>query len=224
MPLVMARPWGLWVLQVGSLGRWELPKDSCGPSSEDRKPFEKTASHLQGMQGARHCPPRSPPKLIGVSLPRTPAQLYIKTGPPSPCCSTMQGPPFSPLALLLATVGAVLQAETLKELATSTGGLIFLEDGIWLPSSPPEPSCLVTLKGEGDRSKASLRLVGVLGSYEHAFLEAVREAHWGPQDLATFGVCSLGSQVTLQALQHLGAWLGDTGGQQLLVLHLAEGT
>ncbi|XP_050995643.1 muellerian-inhibiting factor [Acomys russatus] len=174
------------------------------------------------MQGARPCPPRSPLELIWVSLPRAPAQLYIKAGPPSLCFTIMQGPPLSLLALLPATLGAVLQADTLKELATSTGGLIFLEDGIWPPSSPPEPSCLVTLKGEGNASKASLRVVGGLGSYEHAFLEAVRESHWGPQDLATFGVCSLGSQPTLPALQRLGAWLEEAGGQQLLVLHLAE--
>lgn len=123
-------------------------------------------------------------------------------------------------------MGAVLQAETLKEelkTTTSTRGLIFLEDGVWPPSSPPEPLCLVTLRGLGNTSRTPLRVVGGLDSYEHGFLEAVQESHWGPQDLATFGVCSPDSQTTLPALQRLGAWLGETGGQQLLVLHLAEG-
>ncbi|CAO2641374.1 Muellerian-inhibiting factor [Lemmus lemmus] len=119
----------------------------------------------------------------------------------------------------------MLQAETLKEdfqRATSTGGLIFLEDGIWPPSNPPEPLCLVTLRAEGNRSRIPLRVVGGLDSYEHAFLEAVQESHWGPQDLATFGVCSPDAQAALPVLQHLRAWLGEPGGQQLLVLHLTE--
>ncbi|XP_007641448.2 muellerian-inhibiting factor isoform X1 [Cricetulus griseus] len=137
----------------------------------------------------------------------------------------MQGPPLSPLVLLLVTMGTVLQAKTLKEdlkRATSTRGLIFFEDGIWPLSSPPEPLCLVTLRGLRNTSRAPLRVVGGLDSYEHSFLEAVQESHWGPQDLATFGVCSPDSQAILPALQRLGAWLGETGGQQLLVLHLAE--
>ncbi|XP_041525935.1 muellerian-inhibiting factor [Microtus oregoni] len=137
----------------------------------------------------------------------------------------MQGRPLSPLALLLVTMGAVLQAETLKEefqKASSTRGLIFLEDGVWPPSDPPEPLCLVTLRAEGNRSRIPLRVVGGLDSYEHAFLEAVQESHWGPQDLATFGVCTPDAQAALPVLQHLGAWLGEPGGQQLLVLHLTE--
>lgn len=135
----------------------------------------------------------------------------------------MQGPQHSLLALLLVTLGAVLQAEEVEELTTSTRGLVFLEDGLWPPSSPPEPLCLVTVRGEGRTGKA-LGVVGGLGSYEHAFLEAVQGSRWGPQDLATFGVCSAESQAALPALQRLGAWLGETGEQQLLVLHLAEGT
>ncbi|XP_049979235.1 muellerian-inhibiting factor [Alexandromys fortis] len=137
----------------------------------------------------------------------------------------MQGRPLSPLALLLVTMGAVLQAETLKEelqKAPSTRGLIFLEDGVWPPSNPPEPLCLVTLRAEGNRSRIPLRVVGSLDSYEHAFLEAVQESHWGPQDLTTFGVCTPDAQAALPVLQHLGAWLGEPGGQQLLVLHLTE--
>ncbi|XP_052603093.1 muellerian-inhibiting factor [Peromyscus californicus insignis] len=137
----------------------------------------------------------------------------------------MQRPPLSPLALLLVTAGAALQAKTLREelqRATSTGGLIFLEDGVWPPSIPPGPLCLVTLRGMGNTSRAPLRVVGGLHSYEHAFLEAVRESHWGPQDLATFGVCSSDAQATLPVLQRLGAWLGEPGGQQVLVLRLDE--
>uniref|UniRef100_A0A8C6I7I8 Muellerian-inhibiting factor n=1 Tax=Mus spicilegus TaxID=10103 RepID=A0A8C6I7I8_MUSSI len=134
----------------------------------------------------------------------------------------MQGPHLSPLVLLLATMGAMLQAEAVENLATNTRGLIFLEDELWPPNSPPEPLCLVTVRGEGNTSRASLRVVGGLNSYEYAFLEAVQESRWGPQDLANFGVCSTDSQATLPALQRLGAWLGETGEQQLLVLHLAE--
>ncbi|XP_042123096.2 muellerian-inhibiting factor [Peromyscus maniculatus bairdii] len=139
----------------------------------------------------------------------------------------MQRPPLSPLALLLVTAGAVLRAETLREelkRAASPRGLIFLEDGVWPPSTPPEPLCLVTLRGVGNTSGAPLRVVGGLHSHERAFLEAIRESRWGPQDLATFGVCSSAAQATLPALQHLGAWLGEPGGQQVLVLHLDEVT
>lgn len=138
----------------------------------------------------------------------------------------MQRPPLSPL-ILLVTAGAVLRAETLREelkRAASPRGLIFLEDGVWPPSTPPEPLCLVTLRGVGNTSGAPLRVVGGLHSHERAFLEAIRESRWGPQDLATFGVCSSDAQATLPALQHLGAWLGEPGGQQVLVLHLDEGT
>ncbi|KAL1782797.1 muellerian-inhibiting factor [Sigmodon hispidus] len=138
----------------------------------------------------------------------------------------MQASPLSTLALLVVTMGPVLHAEVLREevrRAASTRGLIFLEDEIWPPSSSPEPLCLVTLGGR-NTSRAPLRVIGGLDSYEHAFLEAVQQSHWEPQDLATFGVCSPDTQATLPTLQRLGAWLGETGGQQLLVLHLAEVT
>lgn len=138
----------------------------------------------------------------------------------------MQRLPLSPLVLLLVTMGPVLHAEILIEelqRVPSTRGLIFLEDGIWPPSDPPEPLCLVTLRAEGNRSRIPLRVVRALDSYEHAFLEAVQESHWGPQDLTTFGVCSPDVQAALPVLQHLGAWLEEPGGQQLLVLHLTEG-
>uniref|UniRef100_A0A8C6WBY9 Muellerian-inhibiting factor n=1 Tax=Nannospalax galili TaxID=1026970 RepID=A0A8C6WBY9_NANGA len=131
--------------------------------------------------------------------------------------------PLSYLALLLATTGAVLGAEIpTEEEPVSTGGLIFLQDGMWSPNSPPEPLCLLMLKGPGNTSRVPLGVVGGLGTYEQAFLEAVRGSHWGPRDLTTFGVCSPDSQAALPVLQHLGAWLEETGGQRLLVLHLAE--
>ncbi|XP_008835330.1 muellerian-inhibiting factor [Nannospalax galili] len=133
--------------------------------------------------------------------------------------------PLSYLALLLATTGAVLGAEIpTEEEPVSTGGLIFLQDGMWSPNSPPEPLCLLMLKGPGNTSRVPLGVVGGLGTYEQAFLEAVRGSHWGPRDLTTFGVCSPDSQAALPVLQHLGAWLEETGGQRLLVLHLAEVT
>ncbi|KAB0391916.1 hypothetical protein E2I00_002134, partial [Balaenoptera physalus] len=116
---------------------------------------------------------------------------------------TMQGPPLSQLALLLSAMGALLGARTLRGEVPSTpalpreptpgsGGLIFHQDGdwpppgIWPPGSPRDPLCLVTLDGGGNRSSAPLRVVGALSGYERAFLEAVRRAHWGPRDLATF--------------------------------------
>ncbi|KAL6087521.1 hypothetical protein STEG23_017445 [Scotinomys teguina] len=128
----------------------------------------------------------------------------------------MQRPPLSRLALLLVTTGAVLQADTLRAHRSHQLSFSFLEDGVQPPSIPPEPLCLVTLRGVGNNSRAPLSVVGGLDSYEHAFLEAVQESHWGPQDLATFGVCSFDAQATLPVLQRLGASLGEPGGQQVL--------
>ncbi|XP_058393599.1 muellerian-inhibiting factor [Diceros bicornis minor] len=155
----------------------------------------------------------------------------------------MRGLPLCCLALVLAATGALLRAGTPREQvastpalpgepATGTGGLIFRQDwdwpplGIWPPGSPREPlGCLVTLGKGGNGSSVPLRVVGALSGYEQAFLEAVRRAHWGPHDLATFGVCSPGNrQATLPPLQQLQAWLGEPGGRQLVVLHLEEVT
>ncbi|XP_012601136.1 muellerian-inhibiting factor [Microcebus murinus] len=139
----------------------------------------------------------------------------------------MQGPPLPRLVLLLPAMGALLVAETprTKQPAASTGGLIFHEDWDWLPGSWQDPLCLVTLGGSGNHSNAPLRVAGSLSSYERAFLGAVQQAHWGPRDLATFGVCSSSDkQAALPLLQRLGAWLGAPGGQRLLVLHLEEVT
>ncbi|XP_053436969.1 muellerian-inhibiting factor isoform X2 [Nycticebus coucang] len=131
----------------------------------------------------------------------------------------MHGLPLHFLALLLAagTPGAA-------ELAASTGGLIFRDDWDWRPSgSPGDPLCLVTLGGGSNHSGVPMKVAGSLSSYEWAFLRAVQQAHWEPQDLATFGVCNPGDkQASLPLLQRLGAWLGAPQGQRLLVLHLEE--
>ncbi|XP_060002733.1 muellerian-inhibiting factor isoform X1 [Lagenorhynchus albirostris] len=156
----------------------------------------------------------------------------------------MQGPPLSQLALVLLAVGALLGARTLRGEVPSTlalpreptpggggGGLILHQDwdwpppGVWPPGSPRDPLCLVTLDGGGNRSSAPLRVVGALSGYERAFLEAVRRAHWGPRDLATFAVCPpRDGQPALPHLQQLQAWLGGPGGRRLVVLHLEEVT
>lgn len=156
----------------------------------------------------------------------------------------MQGPPLSQLALVLLAMGALLGARTLRGEVPSTpalpreptpggggGGLILHQDwdwpppGVWPPGSPRDPLCLVTLDGGGNRSSAPLRVVGALSGYERAFLEAVRRAHWGPRDLATFAICPpRDGQPTLPHLQQLQAWLGGPGGRRLVVLHLEEGT
>ncbi|KAL0611337.1 Muellerian-inhibiting factor [Plecturocebus cupreus] len=137
----------------------------------------------------------------------------------------MWGPPLTRLALVLSALGALLGTETLRaeEPAVATGGLISREDVDWPPGSPQEPLCLVALGGDSNGS-TPLRVVGTLRGYERAFLGAVQQAHWGPQDLATFGVCSPGDrQAALLSLQRLGAWLRGPGGQRLVVLHLEEG-
>uniref|UniRef100_A0A0P6JH04 Muellerian-inhibiting factor n=1 Tax=Heterocephalus glaber TaxID=10181 RepID=A0A0P6JH04_HETGA len=138
----------------------------------------------------------------------------------------MQSPPLTQLPLVLLALGAVLGAETPgEEQVAGTGGIIFPEDWVWSPGSPQDPVCLVTLSSASNGSRAPLQVVGTLSSYERAFLEAVQGTRWRPHDLATFGVCSPGhTQAILPALQHLGDWLREPGGQRLLVLHLAEVT
>nr|XP_008985195.3 muellerian-inhibiting factor isoform X2 [Callithrix jacchus] len=138
----------------------------------------------------------------------------------------MGGTPLTRLALVLSALGALLETETLgaEEPAVATGGLIF-EEVDWPQGSPQEPLCLVALGGDSNGSGTPLRVVGTLRSYEQAFLGAVQRARWGPQDLATFGVCSPGDrQAALLSLQRLGAWLRGPGGQRLVVLHLEEVT
>jgi len=152
----------------------------------------------------------------------------------------MPGPSLS-LALVLSAMGALLRPGTPREevfstsalpreQATGSGALIFQQawdwplSSLWLPGSPLDPLCLVTLHGSGNGSRAPLRVVGVLSSYEQAFLEAVRRTHWGLSDLTTFAVCPAGNgQPVLPHLQRLQAWLGEPGGRWLVVLHLEEG-
>lgn len=138
----------------------------------------------------------------------------------------MQGLPLTQPPLVLLALGAVLGTKTPgEELAAGTRSLIFPEDWVQPLGSPRDPVCLVTLSSASNGSGSPLQVVGVLSSYEQAFLEAVQGTRWGPHDLATFGVCSPGhTQAALPALQHLGAWLQEPGGQRLLILHLAEGT
>ncbi|XP_034513312.1 LOW QUALITY PROTEIN: muellerian-inhibiting factor [Ailuropoda melanoleuca] len=106
-----------------------------------------------------------------------------------------------------------------------TGGLIFHQDWDWPPGSPQDPLCLVTLDQTGNRSSTPLRVAGALRGYEHAFLEVVQQARWGPRDLAALGVCTASAgQPGLLRLRQLQAWLGEPGGRRLAVLHLQEVT
>ena len=143
--------------------------------------------------------------------------------------------PLSRLVLLL--WGTLLRAGTPREEAlpgephAGTRGLIFHQDWdwpdprVWPPSSQQDSLCLVTLGGSGNGSSTPLPVVGALRGYEQAFLETLHQAHGGPHDLATFGVCTPSHEHTaLPPLQSLQAWLGEPRGQQLVVLHLEEGT
>lgn len=120
-------------------------------------------------------------------------------------------------------LGAVLRAEVPGG-EEPAGDFIFPEDWMWQPGGPQDPLCLVTLSRTSNGSRGPLQVVGTLSGYEHTFLEAVGRSRWGPQDLATFGVCNLSDvQTALPTLQRLGSWLGARRGL-LRVLHLAEGT
>lgn len=135
---------------------------------------------------------------------------------------TMQGPPFLSRLALVVAMGAVLRTE-ISVGEEPAGGFIFPEDWMLQPGGPQDPLCLVTLSRTNNGSRGPLQVVGTLSSYEHTFLEAVGRSHWGPQDLATFGVCNLSDgQTALPTLQLLGSWLGERRGL-LLVLHLAKG-
>ncbi|XP_007949259.1 muellerian-inhibiting factor [Orycteropus afer afer] len=141
--------------------------------------------------------------------------------------------PLPCLALVLGALGAALRVETNSQEALSTlalpekpagspGDLISGGDWAWPPPDSPRDLCLVSL-GKGNESSAPLRVAGALGSYEQAFLEAVRRARWGPRDLAAFGLCAPGDeQAALGLLRQLGAWLREPRGQHLVVLHLEE--
>ncbi|XP_016065167.1 PREDICTED: muellerian-inhibiting factor [Miniopterus natalensis] len=149
----------------------------------------------------------------------------------------MLAAPLSLLVLLLWAMGTVLGAGTPGEEALpgeptiGTGGLIFHQDWdwpaprVWSPSNQQDSLCLVTLGGGRNSSSSPLQVVGVLRGYEQAFLEAVHQAHWGPRDLAIFGVCTPGHKhAALPPLRWLRAWLGEPQGQRLVVLHLEEVT
>ncbi|XP_075400839.1 muellerian-inhibiting factor [Tenrec ecaudatus] len=132
-------------------------------------------------------------------------------------------PASSPFHLLLTALGALSALALPGKPATGPSDLIFQEDGAWLPQDSPGHLCLMSLGWGSNRTRAPLQMVGALRSYEQGFLEAVHHAHWGPLDLATFGLCSLGdNQGTLDVLRQLGAWLRAPGVQRLVVLHLKE--
>ena len=142
---------------------------------------------------------------------------------------------LSPPALVLSVMALLMAGDPGEEVsgtpalpggpATGTGGLIFHPDWDWQPpGGPQDPLCLVTLDRGGNGSGSPLRVVGAPRGYEHAFLEAVRRARWGPHGLATFGVCApRDRQAALFSLRQLQAWLGEPGGRRLVVLHLEEG-
>lgn len=137
---------------------------------------------------------------------------------------------------MLWAMGTLLRARTPREEAlpgeppADTRGLIFHQDWDWPPSGvrPPgslqNPLCLMTLGRNSNRSSAPLRVVGALSGYEQAFLEAVWHAHWGPHDLATFGVCTPShGHAALPPLRWLQEWLREPRGRRLVILHLEEG-
>ncbi|XP_015420897.1 PREDICTED: muellerian-inhibiting factor [Myotis davidii] len=148
----------------------------------------------------------------------------------------MRTAPLSRLVLVLWVTGTLMGAGTPGEEAlpgepAGTGGLIFHQDWDWPapqglpPSSQRDSLCLVTLVGGSNGSSAPVQVMGALRGYEQAFLEAVHRAHWGPRDLATFGVCTPSHEHTaLPLLQWLRVWLGEPRGQRLVVLHLEEVT
>ncbi|XP_036097805.1 muellerian-inhibiting factor [Molossus molossus] len=149
----------------------------------------------------------------------------------------MQATPLSQLVLVLWTMGTLLGARTpgkealLGEPSAGTEGLIFHKDWdwpapqVWPPRSQQDPLCLVTLSGGINSSSAPLLVVGALRGYEQAFLEAVHRAHWGPRDLATFGICTPSHEhAALPPLRWLRKWLGEPRGQRLVILHLEEVT
>ncbi|XP_066199050.1 muellerian-inhibiting factor [Saccopteryx leptura] len=142
----------------------------------------------------------------------------------------MWAAPLSRLVLVLWVMGTLLgggipREEALPVKPTDTRGLIFHQDWGWPPSSQQDPLCLVTLGGGGNGSITPLRVVGTLRDYEQVFLEVVHQAHWGPRDLATFGICTPSHEHSaLPSLQWLQVWLGEPQGRQLVILHLEKVT
>nr|AAR06911.1 anti-Mullerian hormone [Notamacropus eugenii] len=93
----------------------------------------------------------------------------------------------------------------------------------WPLGGLKNPVCWVKVGRGGDGASDPLQVVGALRGYERGFVEALRQARWDKQDLATFGICPPGGTgVAHLSLQHLGERLVEPGGQSLVVLHLEE--
>ncbi|XP_029772261.1 muellerian-inhibiting factor [Suricata suricatta] len=206
-----------------------------GGAGWDRRSFEKPPCLPRRTVGRQTSAPKVTPQEIGAVLPHKHSGLiHISPGGRLFTAARMPGVRLPALALVLAVTGPLLTAGDPgvpstpglpEEPATSTGGLIFHPDWDWLPRAPRDPLCLVTLGRGGNQSGSPLPLVGALRGYEHAFLEAVQRARWGPRSLATFGVCAPGDgHAALFPLRQLQAWLGEPGGRRLVVLHLEEVT
>ncbi|XP_074060736.1 muellerian-inhibiting factor [Macrotis lagotis] len=98
----------------------------------------------------------------------------------------------------------------------------------WPLGALKSPVCWVKIGRSEDRATGPLQVVGALSGYERGFVEALRQARWDSQDLATFGICPPGGAgvpgVAHLSLQRLGAQLVEPGGWSLVVLHLEEVT
>ncbi|XP_036607032.1 muellerian-inhibiting factor [Trichosurus vulpecula] len=93
----------------------------------------------------------------------------------------------------------------------------------WPLGGLKNPVCWVKVGRGGEGATDPLQVVGALSSYERGFVEALRQARWDKQDLATFGICSPGGTGAAHlSLQHLGERLVEPGGRSLVVLHLEE--
>ncbi|XP_074160051.1 muellerian-inhibiting factor [Sminthopsis crassicaudata] len=95
----------------------------------------------------------------------------------------------------------------------------------WPLGGLKNPVCWVKVGRGGDGVPGPLQVVGALSGYERGFVEALRQARWDSQDLATFGICPPGGTgIAHLSLQRLGARLVEPGGWTLVVLHLEEVT
>uniref|UniRef100_F6TR95 Muellerian-inhibiting factor n=2 Tax=Monodelphis domestica TaxID=13616 RepID=F6TR95_MONDO len=95
----------------------------------------------------------------------------------------------------------------------------------WPLGGLKNPVCWVKVGRGEDGATGPLQVVGALSAYERGFVEALRQARWDRQGLATFGICPPGGPGGAHlSLQRLGAWLVEPGGWSLVVLHLEEVT
>lgn len=198
----------------------------------------------RGFEGAQPCsrtqalvPKVTSWEVIGVVLQhKHPGLAHISRVAQPLTVPKMQATPLSQLVLVLWTMGTLLGARTpgeealLGEPSAGTKGRVFHQDWdwpapqVWPPRSQQDPLCLVSLSRGINSSSAPLLVVGALRGYEQAFLEAVHRAHWGPRDLATFGICTPSHEhAALPPLRWLQMWLGEPQGQRLVILHLEEG-